>query len=99
MLEEQPDEGDVTEERHLVEVATGVAGIDASDDRSVPIHDEQVRLGLALENRRIAARRSLVEVRLVAVDLYVHRYAAVGRDVRSDQELQLRFLKRRLHAL
>ena len=43
--------------------------------------------------------RRLVEVRLVAVDLHVHRDRAVGGDVRRHEELQLGFLERRLNAL
>ena len=54
-LEEHAEDRDVAEQRDLVEVATGVAGVDAADDRGVAVHDEQVGLGLALEDRRVAA--------------------------------------------
>ena len=41
---------------HLVQVAAGVAGEDAADDRRVPVHDQQVGLRLALQDRRVATR-------------------------------------------
>ena len=41
---------------HLVEVAAGVARVDAADDRGVAVHHEQVGLGLALEDGRVAVR-------------------------------------------
>jgi len=61
--------------------------------------EEELGLDLTLEDRRIAARRGLVEVGLVAVDLHVHADAAVGGDVRLDEELQLGFLKGSLYTL
>src|SRR6185437_16101367 len=91
-LEEQAEDGDVAEDRHGVEVAAGVAREDAADDGGVAVHDEQVGLGLALQDGGIAAGGGLVEVRLVAVDLDVHGDAAVARHVRLDEELELRLL-------
>src|SRR6478609_11980451 len=60
-LKEQPDQRDVTEERHLIQVATGVASEDAADDRGVAVEHEQIGLGLALEDGWIAARGGWLE--------------------------------------
>src|SRR5581483_11780719 len=46
-LEENPQDGDVAEERHLVQVGARVSRVDAADDRGVTVHDEKVGLGLA----------------------------------------------------
>src|SRR5207237_5261295 len=60
-LEQDAEDRDVTEEGHLVEVSTGVTRVDSTDDRGVTVHHEEVGLRFALEDRRIAARRGLLE--------------------------------------
>src|SRR6266702_4916819 len=64
-LEKKAEQGDVAEEGDLVEVSPRVARVDAADHGGVPVHDQQIGLGLALQDRRIAAGRCLVEVGLV----------------------------------
>src|SRR5450432_3809149 len=98
-LEQKPEQRNVAEKGDLVQVATRIAGEDATDDCRVTVHHEQIRLGFTLQDRWIATCGSLIEVRLVAIDLHVHADAAVGCHVRLDEQLQLGFLKRRLNAL
>src|SRR4051812_3942742 len=49
-LEQQADQRNIAEERHLVEVAAGVAGEDTADDGGVSVEHEQVRFGLTLQD-------------------------------------------------
>src|SRR5262245_28646328 len=64
VLEQEPEQWDVAEEGHLVEVATGVPGVNAADHCRVAVEHEELGFGLALQDGRIAAGRRLVEVGL-----------------------------------
>ena len=98
MLKENAQDRDISEERDLIEVASRVARVNASDDRGMPVHDQEIGFRFSLENRRSAVGSRLVEVGLVACELHVHRNRAIRGDVRLDQQLQLCLLERRLDA-
>lgn len=98
-LEKDAEERDIAKNGDLIEVATGIARENATDDCRMPVHDQQIGFSFALQDGRIATGRGLVEVGFVSVDLDVHRDAAIARDVRFDQELKFGLLERRLHTL
>ncbi len=59
-LEENAEDRDVAEEGDLIQVSTGISGVNTTDYRSVTVLDEQVGLGFALEDGRVATGRRLV---------------------------------------
>ena len=98
-LEEHSEHRNITEEGNLVDVATCVSGVDASDDCGVTVVDEELRDRLTLEDGRVTVGAHSTEVGLVTRDLHVHGHRAVAGDVRRDVELELRLLEGCVDAL
>src|SRR5689334_68860 len=46
VLEEKPEQRNIAEEGHLIEVTAGIPCVDAADDGGVAVHDEEIGLGL-----------------------------------------------------
>ena len=73
LLEEQSQNRNISEERNLRYVPGGIARVDTSDNRGMTVGNQQLRLRLTLENRRLSTSTHSREVGLISIDRNVHR--------------------------